>query len=162
VVVKIQGKHYSKSLERAWLPFVVRLYFYKNQPTVKLVHSIIYDGDHQRDFIRGLGISFDVPLDEEIYNRHVRLSGEHGLWDARVEPLVGLVRFSTADKATYHDQLIATRIDPPMQLTDRHEFLVNQLAKWNDYKLVHPTSEGFQMEKRTNEQSAYISAGAGK
>lgn len=162
VVVKIQGKHYSKSLERAWLPFVVRLYFYKNQPTVKLVHSIIYDGDHQRDFIRGLGISFDVPLDEEIYNRHVRFSGENGLWDEPVQPLVGRGPFSTDDKNTYQDQLNAMRIDPPKQLTDRQQFFVKHLAKWNDYKLVQPTSEGFQIEKRTNDQSAYISAGAGK
>src|SRR5690606_3804454 len=141
VVVKIKGKHYSESLDREWLPFVVRLYFYKNQPTVKLVHSVIYDGDQEKDFIRGLGITFDVPLDEETYNRHNRFSGENGLWDEPSQPLVGRGPFSTDDKNTYESQLKAMRIDQPEQLTEQQQFFVKHLAKWDDYKLVQRTAD---------------------
>ena len=77
-VVKIEGKHVSESGERSWLPFIVRLYFYAGQQSVRLVHTIIYDGDQEKDFIRGLGLVFDVPMNEQFYNRHIRFSGENG------------------------------------------------------------------------------------
>ena len=89
-VVKIEGRHESESGNRSWLPFIVRLYFYAGQQSIRIVHTIIYDGDQQKDFIRGLGLVFDVPLDEQLYNRHIRFSGENGgLWDEPCEPLNG-------------------------------------------------------------------------
>ena len=47
---------------REWLPFVVRLYFYGGSEQVKMVHSFVYNGDQKKDFIRILGIRFDVPF----------------------------------------------------------------------------------------------------
>ena len=51
--------------------FVVRLYFYGGSEQIKMVHSFIYDGDQKKDFIRSLGIRFDVPMREALYNRHI-------------------------------------------------------------------------------------------
>ena len=45
---------------REWLPFVVRLYFYAGSDNVRLVHTIVYNGDEQKDFIRGLGVEFEL------------------------------------------------------------------------------------------------------
>ena len=36
-----------------------------------MVHSFIYDGDQNKDFIRSLGVRFQVPMREDLYNRHV-------------------------------------------------------------------------------------------
>ena len=72
--VKIEGVH--KNASREWLPFVVRLYFYSGQEAIRLVHTIVFDGDHEKDFIRGLGLVFTVPMREQVHNRHVRFSGE--------------------------------------------------------------------------------------
>lgn len=36
-----------------------------------MVHSFIYDGDQNRDFISALGIRWSVPMREALYNRHV-------------------------------------------------------------------------------------------
>jgi len=66
-VLKIEGSHVSESGKRNWLPFIVRLYFYAGQQSVRMVHTIIYDGDQEVDFVRGLGLVFDVPLDEQLY-----------------------------------------------------------------------------------------------
>ena len=71
--VKIEGVH--KNASREWLPFTVRLYFYSGQEAIRLVHTIVYDGDHEKDFIRGLGLSFAIPMREQLHNRHIRLSG---------------------------------------------------------------------------------------
>ena len=80
MVVKIEGKHNSIILGRAWLPFVVRLYFYAGSDSVRMVHTFIFDGDQEKDFIRGLGVRFDVPMREEFQNRHVRLAGDQGFF----------------------------------------------------------------------------------
>ena len=83
-VVKITGKHQSTTGQRAWLPFVVRPYFFAGSDSIRMVHTIIFDGDEQKDFIRGLGIRFDVPLREQTHNRHMRFAGETGIF---AEPL---------------------------------------------------------------------------
>ena len=53
-----EGAHKSETGAREWLPFVVRLYFYAGTEAVRVVHTIVFDGDDQKDFIRGLGLAF--------------------------------------------------------------------------------------------------------
>ena len=77
-VVKIEGKHKAVLGDREWLPFCVRLYFYAGSEKVKMVHTIVYDGNEQEDFISALGVAFKVPMREEIQNRTVRFGGEEG------------------------------------------------------------------------------------
>ena len=74
-VVRIRGVHGTAMGSRTWLPFDVRLYFGAGTTPVRMVHSIIYDGDQNQDFIRGMGVVFDVPMREQIHNRHVRFGG---------------------------------------------------------------------------------------
>ncbi len=162
-VVKIEGTHLAADGSRSLLPFVVRLYFYSDQQSVKLVHTIIYDGHQDKDFIRGLGVTFDLPMDEEVYNRHIRFSGENGgFWDEPAQPLVGRVPFSTTWKNTYKSQLDGQRITERSDLTEEQIFLVENLASWNDFKLVQDNSEGFRIQKRTGSQVAWIDAGLSK
>ncbi|MBZ9630063.1 hypothetical protein LB465_04665 [Salegentibacter sp. LM13S] len=159
-VVKIEGRHVTADGSRSWLPFVVRLYFYADLQSVKLVHTIIYDGHQDKDFIRGLGVTFDLPMDEEVYNRHIRFSGEKsGFWDEPAQPLVGRVPFSTTKENTYESQLKGQRIAEQSDLTKEQVFLVENLASWNDFKLVQDNSEGFRIQKRTGSEVAWIDAG---
>ena len=160
-VLKIEGTHTTASGSRSFLPFVVRMYFYAGQQTVKIVHTIIYDGEQSKDFIRGLGIVFDVPLDEEPYNRHVRFSGENGgLWDEPIQPLVGRRRLDQ-DINWYERQLKVERVPQPETFSEKGQFLIDNWAAWNDFKLFQSNADGFSVQKRTNDQSAWIDAGAG-
>src|SRR5206468_4691115 len=80
-VVKIEGIHKAEEGDRKWLPFIVRLYFHADHEPIRLVHTIIFDGDDQKDFISDLGLVFSVPMREQVHNRHVRFSGQDGgLW----------------------------------------------------------------------------------
>lgn len=160
-VIKIEGTHKSETRDRTWLPFIVRLYFYANQQSVKLVHTIIYDGDQDKDFIRGLGVTFDVPLDEEIHNRHIRFSGaEQGLWDEPIQPLIGRGRL-TRDGHLYPKQLKGERIPKRDTFSKKQQFLLDNWASWNDFKLMQDNAEGFRIQKRTNAKSVWLDAGAG-
>lgn len=64
-VVKIEGQHQSTSRSRTWLPFVLRLYFHAGLDTVRLMHTFVFDGDQERDFIRSLGVSVPAVKDYE-------------------------------------------------------------------------------------------------
>jgi hypothetical protein len=62
-VARVDGVHAGGG--REWLPFRVRLYFTAGLAQVRVVHSCVFDGDQRTDFIRGLGIAFDVPHRQE-------------------------------------------------------------------------------------------------
>ncbi|MGO9260997.1 MAG: Tat pathway signal sequence domain protein [Bryobacteraceae bacterium] len=182
-VVKIEGAHKAEKGNREWLPFTVRLYFYGGQAAVRMVHSIVFDGDQEKDFIRGLGVVFQVPMREQIHNRHVRFSAEgEGLWSEPLEPLTGARGLATPGAAAaapggrgagpgpggppggemYALQLAGQRVPNKEQFNQQGQFLLNNWAVWDSFKLVQPTADGFQIQKRTNPQSCWLFAGAGK
>src|SRR5262245_52841144 len=166
-VAKIEGKHRGVKSDREWLPFVVRLYFYAGQESVRLVHSVVYDGDESRDFIRGLGVAFSVPMREQIHNRHVRFSGEgSGLWSEPIQPMIGrggrFVAHPQTGVDVYPDQIAGRRVPDKEAYTARGQGLLADWAVWDDFKLVQPNADGFTALKRTNPESAWIPAGAGR
>jgi hypothetical protein len=158
-VVKIEGVH---SGERSWLPFIVRLYFHAGVEAVRLLHTIVFDGDHQKDFIHSLGLTFAVPMREQVYNRHVRFSGEgDGLWAEPIEPLTGrrVLMFDRRD--VYADQLAAKRVPDPGDFNAAGQKLIRDWAVWDSFKLVQPNAHGFTIQKRTNSRSCWLDAGGG-
>ncbi|MFH0988767.1 MAG: hypothetical protein V1799_01985 [bacterium] len=161
-VIKIEGRHFSESGNRSCIPFIVRFYFYSGQQSIRLVHTIIYDGDQEKDFIRGLGVVFDVPIDEQLYNRHVRFSGENGgLWDEPCQPLNG--RFPLdRNEDLYAKQLTGERIAERETFSENQQFLIKHWASWNGFKLEQLNADGFRIRKRTNDESTWIDAGYGK
>ena len=58
-VVRIEGRHKNVT-GRHWLPFTLRLYFYAGGEALRVLHTFVFDGDESRDFIRGIGLRFDV------------------------------------------------------------------------------------------------------
>ena len=153
-VVKIEGVHKANEGDRECLPFVVRLYFYAGELAVRLIHTFIFDGDDQKDFIRGLGLLFSVPMREELQNRHVRFSGEgSGLWG---EPVLLIQRAQEADQ-------VAGRRVPGREALDKQiQTLMDDWVVWDSFKLVQSSADGFTIQKRTNAQSCWLDAASGK
>jgi hypothetical protein len=163
VVIKVEGKHLSGN--RQWLPFVLRFYFYAGSASMRVLHTIVYDGDENKDFISAMGFRFNVPLEGEAYNRHVRFTGEeNGVFAESLQTLTGLRRDpgEGARKAQ-----VAGKMAPAM------EVLAPNVAKnmqyvpvFGDYTLAQTGPDGFSIRKRTTEgfgwlQSAYGSRASG-
>jgi hypothetical protein len=143
-VVKFEGMHKGVKSGREWLPFTVRLYFYSGQTAVRIVHTIVFDGDQEKDFVRGLGVQVAVPLRDEPRNRTVRFAGaDGGVWSEPLQPGGGNVTQETGQP-----------------FTGRGDFAQN--AIWDDFKLMQPNPDGFTIVKRTNPKSTWLSSGAGK
>lgn len=166
-VVKIEGRHVGTKTHRAWLPFVVRFYFYAGQETIRMVHSIVYDGDQDRDFIRGLGVVFDVPMRAQVQNRHVAFTADgEGVWAEPVQPMVGRGGRFAADPVTgadvYPQQVAGTAVPDREKYAQRGQSLLSDWAVWDDFKLVQPNADGFTLQKRTNADSVWLQSAAGK
>jgi len=162
--VKIEGVHKADSGEREWLPFTVRLYFYAGIENIRLIHSFVFDGDDKKDFIRGLGVSFGVPMREQVHNRHVRFSGEgEGLWSEPVQPATGRRVLTAPGTRTnvFADQLAGKRLPNREAFDAAGQKLLHDWAVWSDYKLVQASADGFGVQKRVNGESCWLDAAAG-
>jgi hypothetical protein len=157
-VVKIEGKH--RSADRSWLPFVVRLYFYGGSDVVRLMHTFIYDGNEQTDFIRGLGLQFAVPMRDEMHDRHVRFVGtDKGLWGEAVRNVTGLRR-DAGDAVK--DAQVAGRAAPPLsQFPQNVQAGLKYIPTWGDFTLSQLSADGFTLRKRTKIGHGWIPCGAG-
>ena len=141
-VVRLEGVHRLAS-GREWLPFTVRLYFYSGETTVRVVHTFVFDGDPEHDFIRGLGLEFTVPLRDGPAYRYVRFAGaDGGLWSEPLQPGGG-----------NPEQEAGQEFKPWRDFADN--------AVWNDFKLTQPNPDGFTIVKRTNPRSTWLFSDAG-
>lgn len=162
-VIKIEGLHSSESVDKKWLPFKIRLYFYSGKKSIRMVHTMIYDGEQKKDFITGLGLHFNIPMREEAHNRHIRFAGENGgLWQEPVKPLIGRRRIRYEKRNIYQEQVAGKRVPDKKEFDKQGQYLISEWAAWNDYRLYQNSADGFLIKKRTNEQSRWIDAGSGR
>ncbi|PTD06406.1 putative protein YetA [Fusarium culmorum] len=157
-LVTVRGKHEAadKSGHDSWLPFVLRFYLYSGSESIKIIHSLVFDGDAEKDFISGVGLRFDVPLEgEELYNRHVRIAGvDGGLLSEAVQGITGLRR----------DPGVNVRADQfdGKELPDKSTWDPYALdPPWNDYSLSQLSSDGFTLKKRTKSGQSWVTIPGG-
>lgn len=159
-VVRVQGKHRSVNGDRAWLPFTVRLYFYAGSEAVRILHTIVFDGDEQKDFIRGLGLRFDVPMSGPLYDRHIRFAGEKdGLFAEAVQGLTGLRR--DPGKAVTEAQLAGKATPAQSTWSPATVRGLQYVPTFGDWTLVQPTDGSFEIRKRTKEGYSWVKSAFG-
>ena len=155
-VVRLEGKHSNGS--RAWLPFTLRFYFYAGSDALRVLHTIVFDGDESQDFIRGIGLRFLTPLTDALYDRHVRFVGERdGLFAEAVRTLTGLRRDpGKAARQAQIDGVAASAIAPVANN------LLQYIPAFGDWTLLQPNANSFTIRKRTADGHAWLDAGFGR
>jgi hypothetical protein len=156
--LKLDGMHSGQG--RAWLPFSVRLYFYAGTQSVRMVHSFVFDGDARQDFICGLAVTAQVPMQDASYDRHIRFAGEDvGVWGEAVRPVTGLRR---DPGAAYRAAQVAGQALPPLAgMAQTVQDGMPWIPEWNDFSLSQLSADGFILRKRTAGGQAWIDANAG-
>jgi hypothetical protein len=143
----------------------LRLYFYADLENIRLIHSFIFDGDDKKEFIRGLGVSFGVPMREQVHNRHVRFSGEgEGLWSEPVQPATGRrVLMAPGSRANvFADQLAGKRLPNLRGVRRRRPETASRLGPYGAItNWCKASADGFGVQKRVNGESCWLDAAAG-
>jgi hypothetical protein len=147
--IKLTGRYRGEQSGRLLLPYTARLVFYAGCATVELVHSFIFDGDADRDFIAALGLKAHVLLHDGVQNRHIRVIGEagQGMW---VEP-VRLLPYD-GHQAT-PDQQAQVRGDPVAPPA-----YGGLLPVWNDVQLLQDSCDHAVLRKRQGETFCWVNA----
>lgn len=162
-LVTVRGKHklVSGGDRNSWLQFVLRFYLYANSDAIKVVHSIVFDGDAGSDFISGLGIQFDIPLkDELLYNRHARIPGvDGGFLSEAVQGITGLRRDPGEHVRTA--QFKGKKLPDVSAWDTRVSSRLQWIPVWNDYKLSQLSPDGFTIKKRTKPGQGWVNIPGG-
>jgi hypothetical protein len=158
-LITVQGIHTVDSgggTRDDWLPFTVRFYMYANSEAIRVIHTIIYDGDMTKDFISGIGFRFDVPLSgEELYDRHVRIAGvDGGLLREAVQGITGLRRDPGA--AVRSAQFNGTNTPDKSTWDSRVTSRLQWIPSWSDYRLTQLSPDGFNLKKRTKSGQSWV------
>lgn len=170
-VVKIEGRFAAdvtagrvgptETRSRTWLPFVVRLSFHEGSDAIRVVHSFVFDGEQEKDFIRGLGVRFAVPLRDDLHNRHVRFVGEGaGMWGEAVRNIPGWADgFALA--ARFPEQLAGQPMPTSAELEAGLRTQLETVPAWDDFKLTQLSSDQFVVSKRTGAHSKWLKSAQG-
>lgn len=158
-VVRVEGQHRAPD-GREWLPFTLRFTFYADSDAVRVMHSFVFDGDENRDFISGLGLRFSVPMRDALYDRHVRFGGQNrGLWPEAVRGITGLRR--DPGEKVRQAQIDGLPTPPLNEWATSVSSRLELIPAWGDFTLAQLGSDGFAIRKRTKSGHAWIAASKG-
>jgi hypothetical protein len=154
-VVKIEGIHRHPGGEKL-LPFILRLYFYAGLPSLRLVHTFIFDGDAQRDFLAGLGVRFAAPLRDAPHNRRA--------WFGHAPNAVWMEPIQLAPPMYPRPRMPEPNPERAAQL--KGQFLENPggvgaMPLWNRFLLLQDNPDAFVIRKGCAPGFAMIEAGRG-
>ena len=149
-VIKVEGRHKSLVGEACWLPFTLRLYFYAGQESIRIVHTFLYDGDKDSDFIKGLGLQFSVPMSGPLYNRHVRFAGDSGLFSEASQLL--LTWRPRIPRDIYEKQISGELLELDQEKNAEVFKNLDNLTKWDSYKLVQDSPDHYSIQKTTGKE----------
>ena len=154
-VVKLTGRYRPQGDVRSVLPWTLRIYLGAGDEAVRLVHHFLWDGDVNRDLVRGLGLQVAVPMSEEPHNRHVRFgTAAGGVWGEPVRVLTGLRR--DPGSAVRAAQIAGTTTPPVDQWGQQVRDGYRQLAVWNDFTLFQESASHFSVWKRTSAKASWL------
>ncbi|NEE03589.1 exo-rhamnogalacturonan lyase family protein [Phytoactinopolyspora halotolerans] len=152
-VVRVEGVHSGPG--RDWLPFTIRLYFYAGAEHVRIMHTFVFDSDGNEEFIAGLGVRFQVPMVDELYDRHIRFVGEgHGMLTEAIQPITGMRR--DPGRNVRAAQVDGKRLPDPSTWDTRVTDRLHWIPAWGDYRLSQLSSEGFTVAKRTTSGHGWV------
>ena len=135
------------------LPYIVRLYINAGSPTLRLVHSLIYNRNGKQPAPQSLCIRADVPLRQQAYNRHVAFTLDEGrLWHEPVQPVTGRRTLSLdgngrGPEEMYHRQMLGKALPELEAFDDRNQGYLRDWATWDRFRLSQLLDEGFSIRK---------------
>ncbi len=155
-ILRYDGIHVSKDGEEK-IPFIIRMEAGYNNPNLKFTHTFLYDGDENRDFMKGLGIRFSAPAAGAMYNRHVKFMGDHGVFHDAIVTLQSWrprIPFELYKRQMAGEKLV---------LTEEESLPVNKMLQdvpfWSHFNLYQDSVNHFGIKKKlTGEELCYIDA----
>lgn len=158
-MVKAAGIHKSKD-GRELIPFVIRLEFFKDKPEIKITHTFLYDGNENKDFLKGIGIKFYFPIEGELWNRHVKFVHRKGIFH-EVSKL--LLSWRPKLDAEIYKRQLSGEILKFSSENENFWQAQSDMTAWNSWRLFQQSPASFEIQKKTeNPDCCFIDCHGGK
>ncbi len=166
-VVRYEGTHICNSPDRIGsekIPFIIRAFYEASTKTIKIQHTFLYDGDENRDFLKGIGISFESPLSGPVYNRHVKIAGDHGVFH-EVSAQLSAWR-PRVPEALYETQIKGTAVTAEIlancgdtEIESHVSEIIENCPHWDTWSIAQDSAQHFCIRKKLSyEDVCYIDA----
>lgn len=157
-VFKLTGQHYNSARKRSAMPFTTRLSFYFNSSEIKIEHTFFFDGDESKDYLKGMGIQYAVPLAGPSYQHLIQLMTDHGV----LTEAAALLKtwHPKLPESVYADQLAGKMITYPAGSLAAQA--ADDVPVWNHYMLAQNNEYGYTIDKRTERRLSPVHALTGK
>lgn len=149
-IIRYDGIHKSVSGEEK-LPFVIRMEAGYNNPNLKFTHTFLYDGDEDKDFLKGLGIRFHAPLSGELYHRHVKFMGDHGVFHETLVPLTAWRPRLSGE--LYKRQMSGEKLQLTAEEKEAVDIMLQDVPFWSEYVLCQDSVSHFGIQKKLREEN---------
>lgn len=154
--IKYEGFHQTLKGLRL-IPFVVRMHIGLDLTDLRFEHTFMYDGDENKDFLKGIGIRFNSPLSGPVYNRHVKFMNENGFFH---EAMVHLQSWRPRVPVEY----LKTQLSgEPVKMAPEHreifDSVLGNTPYWDTYSLVQDSDRHYSIKKKlSGDHLCYIPA----
>ena len=158
-VIKVTGIHKNIKFEK--LPFMLYIEVYYNSPEVKFIHTFIYDGDEEKDFLKGIGIKFQTPVTGAAYNRHIKFGIDKGVFH---ESTALLLSWHPRIPQEIYERQIAGKFLNLLPERDSDALkAAGEMPIWGEYVLWQNSASHYSIRKRISDNDCcYIEALHGK
>ena len=153
-VLKYEGIHRAADGEEK-IPFVIRMTVGRATDEIKLTHTFLYDGDENRDFLKGIGIRFERPMEGALYDRHLKLMGDYGTFHEVMVPMISWRPKVPA--GLYERQMGGGLLNPEGMEREIAEQIVKDAPHWSEYEICQDSASHFLVRKKqAGEELCYI------
>lgn len=144
VIVKYLGCHRQGDETR--IPFVIRLKAGLDGNKLDMMHTFFYDGDEEKDYLKGLGIRMQSPLSGPLYHRHVKFTGDYGVFHESLAQLLTW-RPKVPDEI-YRQQMNGERLVLKGKEKEIVEAVMKDMPFWSEYELCQDFASHFAIRKK--------------
>lgn len=144
-VIKYEGSHVSaQGIHK--IPFVIRMTVGMNGKDLKFTHTFLYDGDEEKDYLKGLGIRFQTPMRGEVYNRHIKFTGDNGVFHEGLVPLISWR--PRVPQGIYDRQILGERLE--LSGTDKEivDKVLQDTPYWSEYSFCQDSASHYAIRKK--------------
>ena len=149
-ILRYEGIHENKGGDRK-IPFIIRMEIGYNSSELKFTHTFIYDGDENRDFLKGLGIQFHAPIGGEMYNRHVKFMGDCGVFHEAVVPMSSW--HPRIPIELYKKQIAGEYLSLSEEEYQNVTKMLQEAPFWSEFSLYQDSVNHFGIKKKLNDEN---------
>lgn len=148
-VVRYEGCHRDKRGDEKF-PFIIYMKIGAEGNKINFTHTFFYDGEEDEDYLKGLGILVDIPMRGPVYNRHVKIQGDHGCFHEAAAELLG---GKGLPWSVYESQMRGECLTLSGGELSEALKMAMEIPVWSEYEVCQDSDSHFSIRKKIGDKN---------